>query len=492
MSSMPRRALLRQIAPALFSGAIPILVWTPAQAAKDKPAKKNPVLKTVAKTIDAGQTLSFKLSEAWQGVLPAKKISIQSLVPPAKGKAVIKGKNAGAQVTYTPTPGFSGDDSFTIAAIAGGIPYTVRVSVVVKPPAPPPGILVSDAANFALVLSSAKPGDRIVLADGVYAGDFTITQPGTPEQPIVIMAARTLGATITGHIRVRAPDVSLVGLNVTLGIDLKGDRARASRCKVDGSGLEPPFELSGGTGVVVEFCELTNFGGRGLQIEDDAREPRIYRNWVHGQYGSDSDAIAGIIAGTGKGTSATPIAAHILENRVEQMSARQAIELKSSGNRVEGNTVVGVTKPADILVRHGLDNVLVSNWVENGRLLVGDTRTVAIRNRVSGSKFSPCIGVKAGTITGEQLRQGTSGYPISEGARLIANEAKVELGWRYSDWNLMPLATSLEAHNQAQWPIKVTLADPTQVSYLPATDFGPLPAAPQQLTRANVGPFGRA
>ena len=342
---LARRAVLRQLAPVLLSAAAPTLLWSPAQAAKAQKGARAPAVQTtIAKTIDVGQTLSFKLSEAWQGILPAKKMTIQSIAGAAQGTAMVQGRKADALVIYTPVTGFSGSDGFSISAIGNGVPYVVRVSVVVRPPAPPPGadaILVSDAAQLALALSSAQPGNRIVLADGIYAGDFTITQAGTQEQPILIEAARTLGATITGHFTVKAPDVALVGLNVTLGIDLGRDRARASRCKVDGSGLEPPLQISGGTGVVVEFCELTNFGGRGLQIEGGAREPRVYRNWVHGQYGSDSDAIAAIIAGMGKGTSATPIAAHILENRVEGLSARQAIETKSSGNRIERNTVVG-------------------------------------------------------------------------------------------------------------------------------------------------------
>ena len=142
-------------------------------------------------------------------------------------------------------------------------------------------------------------------------------------------------------------------------------------------------------------------------------------------------------SGVGRTTSDKVIGAHILENLVEDNRLRQAIEVKSSGNRIEGNTVIGAEKPADILVRHELDNVFVGNWVENGRLLIGDMRTLAVRNWVGGKKFSPCIGVKAGDITGNQLRAGVIGYPIREGARLIPpTRALFELGWRYPDWNL--------------------------------------------------------
>jgi hypothetical protein len=244
--------------------------------------------------------------------------------------------------------------------------------------------------------------------------------------------------------------------------------------------------------VVVEFCELTNFAGRGLQIGGGAQQPRIYRNWVHRQTGFDREANSAIISGLGRGTSATQIGAHILENLVEDVRVIQAIETRSSGNRIEGNTVIGAENPADILVRHGLDNVFVGNWVENGRLLVGDIRSVVVRNRVGGKSFLPCIAARAGEVTGNQLRAGTAGYPISEGARLIANEASIELGWRELEWQLKPLATTIEAHNRKTWPVKITFCDSRQITYAATTSYSPLPPAPRRLTSADVGPFGKA
>jgi hypothetical protein len=485
MSFLRRRALLHQLAPALLSASAPSLLWSPAHATGTV---------SLQKISAANKPLSINLSEVLAGTTPPIKMTLLDMISPGKGNITFKNKNDASSVTYNPNSGFYGNDAFAISLLADAKLYIILVSIVVTKPEEPSGprILVSDATQLRAALTSAKPGSRIVLADGIYSGDFVVTQPGTQAQPIVIQASKTLGTTLTGQLIVQASDVSVVGLTVTKGIDLDADRTRASRCRVDGSGLVPPIQITNGTGVVVEFCELINFGGRGLQIEGRAQQPRVYRNWVHGQVGSDSEAIAAIISGVGRGTSATPIGAHIIENLIEDIRVRQAIETKSSGNRIEGNTVIGTEKPADILVRHGLDNVLIGNWVEDGRVLVGDMRSVAVRNWVGGKRFLPCIGVKAGDITGNQLRAGKIGYPISEDARLIANEGIVDLGWRYSDWNLKPLATAIEAHNQKTWPVKITRCDSNQITYATTTSFSPMPPAPRQLTTADVGPFGKA
>jgi hypothetical protein len=40
-------------------------------------------------------------------------------------------------------------------------------------------VRVSGAAALRNALANAKPGDMIVLADGTYSGDFTLTKSGT-------------------------------------------------------------------------------------------------------------------------------------------------------------------------------------------------------------------------------------------------------------------------------------------------------------------------
>jgi hypothetical protein len=352
-------------------------------------------------------------------------------------------------------------------------------------------VYVYDGAQLARALAEALPGDRIVLIGAVFPGDFTAWRPGAPGAPVVVDGGVFLGTTITGRFTVRAADVIVNGLVVRRGIEIRADRSRARRCRVDGSGNESAVKIAAGAGAAVEFCELTNYRGRAVDVAGQARWPLIHRNWLHGQArGGISGTVAGMMIGDSKETSATPIRAHVLENLVEGLVVRQAIELKSSGNRVEGNTTLGTeTDAADLLVRHGTDNVFVGNWVEDGRLLLQDARSVAVRNCCTGTRFAPRIGVTAGTISGDDLRRGISGYPFSEDARVVANEAVVEIGWRFPGRGRKPVRTRVEAQDKARWPVLESFVDPWEVAHGEVTDYDPLPEAPRRLTRADVGPY---
>jgi hypothetical protein len=340
------------------------------------------------------------------------------------------------------------------------ITIAIGPQIIINPPPEEP-ILVTTPVELKAAMSTAKPGDYIVLAKGTYAGDFTMQKSGTQEKPIFIQCNEILGATITGRFIVKGADVVLSGLVVKKGIELYGERDRASRCKVDDSGGTAPMQLLGGSDIVVEYCDFSNFAAVGIRCTAATKRPHVYRNWFHDQATPlDPLNVSAIVAGSSKATSLIQIEAHIHENLTENLQGRQAIELKSSNNRVEGNTVIGTSqRPADVLVRHGLDNILASNWVIDGRVLVNDKRSIAVRNHTTGKRHGPCIGVKAGTLTGDDLRAGNSGYPIAENARLIANKGDISVGWRSPDWNRKPIGTKIEAHDRAKWPVIPTHAN---------------------------------
>lgn len=68
-------------------------------------------------------------------------------------------------------------------------------------PAAPQGT-VTDAASLTRALATVKPGGRIVLAPGVYAGNFTASGSGTAAAPITLCGPRSAvldGGTIKRH-----------------------------------------------------------------------------------------------------------------------------------------------------------------------------------------------------------------------------------------------------------------------------------------------------
>lgn len=58
---------------------------------------------------------------------------------------------------------------------------------------------VTTAAELSSALQTAQPGDVITLADGVYAGPFTVSVSGTATQPIVIRGTSQVGTILDGN-----------------------------------------------------------------------------------------------------------------------------------------------------------------------------------------------------------------------------------------------------------------------------------------------------
>jgi hypothetical protein len=83
------------------------------------------------------------------------------------------------------------DQVFTLTGTTRGIP---------KDPPNPNVLRASDTAGFKAALSNAQPGDVIVLANGVYSGQFSLGHgiSGTPENPIVIRGESQEGVILDG------------------------------------------------------------------------------------------------------------------------------------------------------------------------------------------------------------------------------------------------------------------------------------------------------
>jgi hypothetical protein len=76
------------------------------------------------------------------------------------------------------------------------VPVTASTRPLPSGPANPVVRNVSTASALQSALSSAAPGDVITLADGVYAGDFTMTASGTVADPIVIRGTSIAGTIV--------------------------------------------------------------------------------------------------------------------------------------------------------------------------------------------------------------------------------------------------------------------------------------------------------
>ncbi len=186
---------------------------------------------------------------------------------------VLLGFEAGRPGRSVPGPGWGG---LLAAAGAGGF--------ATEYPAAARTLEVSGRAELEAALASARPGDHIVLAAGSYGTTpVVIDLRGTPTAPVVIRAARKLGAWWPGF------DFTAESADVILwGIDLKDaeSRLRGTRNIVRRCRIWPPFKPDApSTGIAprkgadcrIDYCEI--------RLYTTAEVERLFgRRWMRTVY----------------------------------------------------------------------------------------------------------------------------------------------------------------------------------------------------------------
>lgn len=142
-------------------------------------------------------------------------------------------------------------------------------------------IYVATASELKAALSNARPGDSIVLKDGVYEGKFVVAGSGTAAKPISLTGTRNAildaGSVETGYVlHVKASYIQLKGFTVQNG--LKGIMADgANQLLIDGItvtniGEEGIHLRSLSSNNVIQNCTITHVGkkrpayGEGIYI----------------------------------------------------------------------------------------------------------------------------------------------------------------------------------------------------------------------------------
>ncbi len=140
-------------------------------------------------------------------------------------------------------------------------------------PEPTRTIKVSSLGDLEKEIAAAKPGDRIVLADGIYtsAAPIKIDRQGTAEHPIVISAQTIGGAEITGvgsfAVGNQAQYVVIEGYKFTHSPAIINIPAGANHCRISRNLFE--LAITGRSPYLVGFRQrLRNRSQRISQQED--------------------------------------------------------------------------------------------------------------------------------------------------------------------------------------------------------------------------------
>jgi Chondroitinase B len=271
---------------------------------------------------------------------------------------------------------------------------------------------VADASELRAALGLARPGDHIVLADGVYApdGDLRVTAAGTARAPVVLRAAQPLGARLGTAVAVEAAAVVLAGLRFDgAGLRLAGDHARVVGCRFEGTS-KVALSISAGQGQVVERCEFVGCTGRGVSIGPRGRAgaivgPRIARNLFRDFAGTPGDnGHEAVQIGQYGDDALLDLGAVVEHNLFLGVGVdSETISVKSSGNTVRHNTFQGCrSRPTN---RFGNRNHWHANWIEDCRgLWVYGAGHELLGNRLVGANGDGLC-LMAGNTAPEDIRK---------------------------------------------------------------------------------------
>ena len=321
---------------------------------------------------------------------------------------------------------------------------------------------VSSASELNNALSNAAPGDRIRLADGTYAGGFTLDNDGTATAPIVIVADHLGEARFTGSFTVDADHAVLSSLHFdSATVMVGGDHVRVTRNTfthgADGTGMTLYYSEGASYGRI-DHNEMRDVVSRGISLKYSASDPkvavhnRVDHNYLHdwvGVHGENTHE--GIQLGTHAINGDLDARDALVEyNLLENVSVDgEAICVKSSDNLLRFNTLRSCN--ARINIRHGRNNEVRNNCTidSNGIGVHGDDHRI-IGNRVEGGT----IDIMAGTCTMDTIDQAVAGanHPSARRALVASNtvsDGSIRVGYWFSTGTATEKAedTKLEAND---------------------------------------------
>jgi parallel beta-helix repeat protein len=284
-------------------------------------------------------------------------------------------------------------------------------------------LAVSSATNFATAVAQARPGDRILLADGVYSTPVHITRSGTAAAPITIAAQNVGGATIT-----RADTLQLAGVKHVviqgftfadqgaLVVPVSAAAVRITRNTFQSNKSGAYLSVSADdTEVDHNTFQNKKTAGVYLQVNGPGAHGMAQRVHVHHNYffnhqfkGSNGgESIRFGLSGR-QHASAHGLIEYNLFEKADGDS--EAISVKSSDNIVRYNTLIN--SRGTISLRHGWNTLVEGNFVLGGRSGIrffGNNHTI-INNVVEDTSGQPL------EVGGGELRDDTKSQTDHEAA----------------------------------------------------------------------------
>ncbi|MEO8405289.1 MAG: polysaccharide lyase 6 family protein [Chitinophagaceae bacterium] len=286
-------------------------------------------------------------------------------------------------------------------------------------------IKVSSIAALQKAIDEAKPGDIILLADGVYTttADIVVNKVGTAAQPITIAAENPVAAEIAGSggINLISPAAYIVirGFKFTHAASKARSAAGTSFCRWTHNIFETPgvgeYLTIAGNDHQIDYNTFQNKKamGRILAIRGSGKQV-AERLWIHHNYffnfphpqdgGNGAETLQFGLSGFSLSSSNSIVEYNLFEKCAGE---NELISIKASAVIIRYNTIRDC--PAQFTLRHGNFNQVYGNYFTNtpGLRIFGDDHLIF------SNYFENCsVGINVGNGDGE----------VADGAQLTSHD----------------------------------------------------------------------
>lgn len=373
-------------------------------------------------------------------------------------------------------------------------------------PAPLKTVTVSNSSELFSAVNYAVPGTHIILNDGVYTSEVTISGTANEDAPIVIRSKNLLGARFTESVKLTGSYIIVSGIYVDgPGMILSGNYNRISRCRIHFGNLSGAcVQVEAGRGGRVDRCEMT--------VKGDDLDTFLTKNTWYFRSGVNMSKVnhPGLLidrnyfrdwpskSSSSPYSSSVPTIIRIGSIQPDSVSEGQAIveynlfedchktshymskciHFKCSGNIARFNTVIDSERSL-IDSRTGWGNTFYGNYMENS----GGIHIFDADNEVTGNVIiNGTVGIEvyAGDVT--EYKYADTRQARSYNTLLAGNISnKLVIGEKWSHHVYPALNTMVEAHTG---PVEKKFEEGTVIREITSRQ---IPAA-VKLKRNMVGP----